>query len=113
MCIRSSPFECYSNPKQGIEDCIHDAYHELVKKDVQPIAMTNCLNFGNPEIPEIMYEFSQTIQGMKNICESLDLPVVSGNVSFYNSTEGIYYDNIMPTPVVGLVGVYQGSRYEL
>lgn len=113
MCIRSSPFECYSNPKQGIEDCIHDAYHELVKKDVYPIAMTNCLNFGNPEIPEIMYEFSQTIQGMKNVCESLDLPVVSGNVSFYNSTEGIYYDNIMPTPVIGLVGVYQGSRYEL
>ena len=106
MCIRSNPFECYKNPYQGIIDCIHDAYHELIAHNIEPLAMTNCLNFGNPDNPEIMYEFSQTIQGMKVICESLDLPVVSGNVSFYNSTEGIYYDNIMPTPVIGLVGVY-------
>jgi phosphoribosylformylglycinamidine synthase subunit PurL len=113
MSIRNNPFGCYENPYEGIRRCISDAYNELMEYDVQPIAMTNCLNFGNPEIPEIMYEFSQTIQGMKNVCESLDLPVVSGNVSFYNSTEGIYYDNIMPTPVVGLVGLYKGKNYGL
>ncbi len=107
MLIRSDPYSCYNDPENGVQKCINNVYHELLDNGVKPLAITNCLNFGNPEKPEIMYEFTKTIQGMNKICKSLDLPVVSGNVSFYNSTEGIYYDNIMPTPVIGIVGINQ------
>lgn len=110
--ITSNPYECYKNPKQGIINCIKNAYEVMLDYDVEPIAITNCLNFGNPEDPKIMYEFSQTIEGMREICINYDLPVVSGNVSFYNSTEGIYFDNIMPTPVIGIIGNYIGNDHE-
>ena len=70
----------------------------------KPIALTNCLNFGNPENPEIMFEFKETIDGMARICELLDFPIVSGNVSFYNETSG---QNIMPTPVFGAIGLME------
>jgi len=69
-----------------------------------PIAATNCLNFGNPEKPHIMWQFSQTIDGMTKACEELETPITGGNVSFYNETlsEGIY-----PTPVIGVVGILE------
>ena len=96
------PQQSYNNPKQGVKFCIEDIYNKLIDVGSKPLAITNCLNFGNPENPEIMWEFQQTIQGMQEICESLDLPVVSGNVSFYNETNG---ENIMPTPVIGAIGL--------
>ena len=105
MTTNSDPYACYQNPKQGIQNCIEESYNQLKNVGAEPIALTNCLNFGNPKESHIMYEFAETIEGMKNICEKLDFPVVSGNVSFYNSTEGIYFDNIMPTPVVGVIGL--------
>ena len=96
------PQQSYNNPKQGVKFCIEDIYNKLIDVGSKPLAITNCLNFGNPENPEIMWEFKQTIQGMQEICESLDFPVVSGNVSFYNETNG---ENIMPTPVIGAIGL--------
>jgi phosphoribosylformylglycinamidine synthase subunit PurL len=69
-----------------------------------PIGATNCLNFGNPEKPHIMWQFSQVIDGMTKACEELDTPITGGNVSFYNETLG---EGIYPTPVVGVVGILE------
>jgi phosphoribosylformylglycinamidine synthase len=69
-----------------------------------PIAATNCLNFGNPEKPHIMWQFSQTIDGMTKACEELETPITGGNVSFYNETLG---EGIYPTPVIGVVGILE------
>ena len=66
-----------------------------------PVGATNCLNFGNPEKPHIMWQFSQVIDGITKACEELDVPITGGNVSFYNETLG---EGIYPTPVLGIVG---------
>ena len=100
----SMPQNCYHNPKLGAEECIVGIYDELKAIGADPIALTNCLNFGNPETPEIMWEFVETTKGMTEICEKLNFPVVSGNVSFYNETNG---NNIMPTPVFGAIGLME------
>ena len=97
MCIRDSP-------KGGTKSTINHIFKKLKFANATPLALTNCLNFGNPENPKIMWEFTQTIQGMKDMCTSLDFPIVSGNVSFYNETNG---DNIMPTPVFGAIGLME------
>ena len=87
----------------GSEMCIRDrTWRNLISAGSKPVAITNCLNFGNPENPEIMGEFSESIQGIKKACEFLDFPVVSGNVSFYNGTNK---KNIFPTPVIGGIGL--------
>jgi phosphoribosylformylglycinamidine synthase len=72
-----------------------------------PIAVTNCLNFASPERPEVMQSFSDVIDGMKEACEMFETPVVSGNVSFYNETEG---RGILPTPTIGMVGLIDDTR---
>jgi phosphoribosylformylglycinamidine synthase subunit PurL len=69
-----------------------------------PIGATNCLNFGNPEKPHIMWQFSQVIDGITKACEELDTPITGGNVSFYNETLG---EGIYPTPVIGVVGILE------
>ena len=69
-----------------------------------PIGATNCLNFGNPEKPEIMWQFARAVDGMRDACERFGVPITGGNVSFYNETEG---EGIDPTPVVGLVGLLE------
>ena len=69
-----------------------------------PIAATNCLNFGNPEKPHIMWQFAQTIDGITKACEELETPITGGNVSFYNETLG---EGIYPTPVIGIVGILE------
>jgi phosphoribosylformylglycinamidine synthase subunit PurL len=68
-----------------------------------PVAATNCLNFGNPEKPHIMWQFSQVIDGITKACEELEVPITGGNVSFYNETLG---EGIYPTPVIGIVGIF-------
>ena len=98
------PQDCYSDPKGGTRSTINHIFKKLKFANARPLALTNCLNFGNPENPKIMWEFTQTIQGMKDMCTSLDFPIVSGNVSFYNETNG---DNIMPTPVFGAIGLME------
>jgi len=100
----SFPYHSFVNPDQGAEFCISSIYDKLVNVGAKPIALTNCLNFGNPENPEIMFEFKETIDGMVRICEKLDFPIVSGNVSFYNETSG---QNILPTPVFGAIGLIE------
>jgi phosphoribosylformylglycinamidine synthase len=73
----------------------------------RPVAITNCLNFASPERPEVMWSFSEVIDGMKEACETFATPVVSGNVSFYNETEG---RGILPTPTIGMVGLIEDTR---
>ena len=77
-------------------------WRNLISVGAKPIAITNCLNFGNPENKEIMGEFAECLEGIKEACEFLNYPVVSGNVSFYNGTNK---KNIFPTPVIGGVGL--------
>ena len=69
-----------------------------------PVGATNCLNFGNPEKPHIMWQFSQVIDGITKACEELEVPITGGNVSFYNETLG---EGIYPTPVIGIVGIIE------
>ncbi len=73
----------------------------------RPVALVDCLNFGNPEHPEVMWQFSETIDGMAEACVALGIPVVGGNVSFYNESQGTDID---PTPVVGTLGLVDGLR---
>jgi phosphoribosylformylglycinamidine synthase len=93
---------CYLDPKLGAMHAVAEAARKVACSGATPIGATNCLNFGNPEKPNIMWQFSQVIDGITKACEELDTPITGGNVSFYNETldEGIY-----PTPVIGIVGI--------
>jgi phosphoribosylformylglycinamidine synthase len=101
---------CRMNPIVGAMMVITRCVALVKNVGATPIAITNCLNFGNPETPEIMNEFAFVIEAMADICKELDLPVVSGNVSFYNETDG---KGILPTPVIGIVGLIEDyeNRY--
>ena len=99
-----NPIYCKSNPKIGAEIAVAESWRNLISTGASPIAITDNLNFGNPEKKEIMHEIKQAIKGIKNACEKLDYPVVSGNVSLYNETNKI---SIMPTPVIGGVGLIE------
>jgi len=95
---------CYLDPRLGAMHAVAEAARKVACAGATPIGATNCLNFGNPEKPHIMWQFSQTIDGITKACEELDTPITGGNVSFYNETlsEGIY-----PTPVIGVVGILE------
>jgi phosphoribosylformylglycinamidine synthase len=86
---------------------VAEAARNVVCVGARPIAVTNCLNFASPERPEVMWSFSEVIDGMAEACRALNTPVVSGNVSFYNETEG---RGILPTPVIGMVGLLDDVR---
>ena len=100
--VDSSANYCKSDPLSGGKQIVCESWRNLISVGAKPIAITNCLNYGNPENPEIMGEFAENILGIKEACEFLDYPVVSGNVSFYNGTNN---NNIYPTPVIGGVGL--------
>ncbi len=100
--VDSSANYCKAHPLTGGKQIVCENWRNLISVGAKPIAITNCLNFGNPEDPNIMGEFAECIQGIKEACEFLDYPVVSGNVSFYNGTNK---KNIYPTPVIGGVGL--------
>ena len=104
VAVDSSANYCKSHPITGGKQIVCENWRNLISMGAKPIAITNCLNFGNPENPEIMGQFAETIIGIKEACEYLDYPVVSGNVSFYNGTNK---KNILPTPVIGGVGIIQ------
>src|SRR5271166_221405 len=93
---------CYLDPRLGAMHAVAEAARKVACSGANPVGATNCLNFGNPEKPHIMWQFSQTIDGITKACEELEIPITGGNVSFYNETlsEGIY-----PTPVLGVVGI--------
>jgi len=95
---------CYLDPKLGAMHAVAESARNVACTGATPIAATNCLNFGNPEKPHIMWQFSQTIDGMTKACEELETPVTGGNVSFYNETLG---EAIYPTPVIGVVGILE------
>jgi phosphoribosylformylglycinamidine synthase len=83
---------------------VAESARNVAASGATPVAATNCLNFGNPEKPEIMWQFAQAIDGMTKACEELEIPITGGNVSFYNETLG---EAIYPTPVLGVVGVLE------
>jgi phosphoribosylformylglycinamidine synthase II len=93
---------CYLDPRLGAMHAVAEAARKVVCSGATPVGATNCLNFGNPEKPHIMWQFSQTIDGITKACEELEIPITGGNVSFYNETLG---EGIYPTPVLGVVGI--------
>ncbi len=95
---------CYLDPFVGGVLAVAEAARNLACVGARPIGLTDCLNFGSPENPEVMWQFAQVIQGMRAACLALEVPVVSGNVSFYNETDGV---PIHPTPTIGMVGILE------
>jgi len=95
---------CLLNPYAGACIAVAEAARNLVCSGALPIGLTDCLNFGNPERPDIMWQFILSIEGIKDACEAFGVPVVSGNVSFYNETNGL---SIYPTPILGMVGLIE------
>src|SRR5271156_1866391 len=93
---------CYLDPRLGAMHAVAEASRKVACSGATPVGATNCLNFGNPEKPHIMWQFSQTIDGITKACEELEIPITGGNVSFYNETLG---EGIYPTPVLGVVGI--------
>ncbi len=98
---------CYLDPRLGAMHAVAEAARKVACSGATPVGATNCLNFGNPEKPQIMWQFSQTIDGITKACEELEIPITGGNVSFYNETLG---EGIYPTPVLGVVGIVEDVR---
>ncbi len=101
-----TPRYCYANPIEGGKQAVAETWRNITAVGATPMAITDCLNFGNPERPEIMGQFVGCIEGMREACNILDYPVVSGNVSLYNETNGT---GIHPTPAIGGVGLLSDS----
>jgi phosphoribosylformylglycinamidine synthase len=97
-----TPRYCGADPAAGAAQAIAEAWRNLTAVGARPLAVTDNMNFGNPERPEIMGQFADAVEGMRAACLALDFPVVSGNVSFYNETNG---KGILPTPAIGAVGL--------
>jgi phosphoribosylformylglycinamidine synthase len=93
---------CYLDPRLGAAHAVAETARNVSCVGGQPLAVTDCLNFGNPERPEIMWQFEQACLGIADACNALGTPVVSGNVSLYNETEG---KAVFPTPMIGMVGL--------
>ncbi|BFU89816.1 MAG: Phosphoribosylformylglycinamidine synthase subunit PurL [Nitrospira sp.] len=101
---------CLLNPYEGARLAVAEAARNLVCSGAVPIGLTDCLNFGNPERPDIMWQFAMAIEGMKDACEHFQIPIVSGNVSFYNETNGL---SIYPTPMLGMVGLIDDAEQSM
>jgi phosphoribosylformylglycinamidine (FGAM) synthase-like enzyme len=95
---------CQLNPRVGAMHAVAEAARNVAASGARPIAATNCLNYGSPEKPEVMWQFSQAIDGLGEACTALGTPITGGNVSFYNETLG---KSIYPTPVIGVLGVIE------
>lgn len=102
MTTDCTPRYCQANPFEGGKQAVAESWRNLVATGARPLAITNNLNFGNPEKPRIMGQIAAAVQGMGAACRALDYPVISGNVSLYNETNG---NAILPTPVIGGVGL--------
>ena len=100
--VDSSAHYCFANPVAGGKQVVSEAWRNLISVGATPLAITNCLNFGNPEKDTVMGQFVECIDGISQACTYLDFPVVSGNVSFYNETKD---KSISPTPTIGGVGL--------
>ena len=101
-----TPRYCYADPYEGGKQAIAEAYRNLCAVGARPLAVTNCLNFGNPRRPEIMAQFVECLRGMGEACHALDFPIISGNVSLYNESNSTGGGSaILPTPAIGGVGL--------
>ena len=106
MTTDCTPRYCYADPYEGGKQAIAEAYRNLCAVGARPLAVTNCLNFGNPQRPEIMAQFVGCLEGMGDACRALDFPIVSGNVSLYNESKATGGGSaILPTPAIGGVGL--------
>ncbi len=101
-----TPRYCYADPFEGGKQAVAETWRNVTAVGAQPLAITDCLNFGNPERPDIMGQFVGAIEGIREACTVLDYPVISGNVSLYNETNGT---GIHPTPAIGGVGLLKDS----
>ena len=101
-----NPRVCELDPRQGAAMAVAEACRNLVVVGAEPIGLTDCLNFGSPERPEIMRQFALAIDGIGDACRALGVPIVSGNVSLYNETDG---RAILPTPTIGAVGLIRDA----
>ena len=107
MCLDGPGRYVAVNAKEGAKLAVAEAARNVACVGAKPIAVTNCLNFASPERPEVMRSFSDVIDGMAEACNVLETPVVSGNVSFYNETDG---RGILPTPTIGMIGLIEDTR---
>jgi phosphoribosylformylglycinamidine synthase len=96
---------CHLDPHLGAQLAVAEAARNIVATGAQPLAVTDCLNFANPDRPEVYWEMEETVAGLAHACRALDLPIVSGNVSLYNDSSG--ESAIYPTPVIGMVGLIE------
>ena len=94
----------YLNPYEGVKLALLESCRNIATTGAKPLAVTNCLNFGSPEDPGVMWQFAETVRGLADICLEMGLPITGGNVSFYNQTGSVA---ILPTPVIGVLGVIQ------
>ena len=101
---------CHLNPRLGAMHAVAEAARNVACSGARAIAATNCLNFGSPEKPEVMWQFSEAIDGLTVACDELDTPITGGNVSFYNETLG---KSIYPTPVIGILGIIDDASRAL
>jgi len=97
-----NPRYCYIDPKKGAALAVVESGRNVAMSGARPLSITDCLNYGNPENPEVMWQFAQGCEGIKEACSELNTPVVSGNVSLYNETNGI---SVFPTPAIAMVGL--------
>jgi phosphoribosylformylglycinamidine synthase len=108
MTTDCTPRYCYADPYEGGKQAVAEAYRNLCAVGARPLAITNCLNFANPQRPEIMAQLTGCLEGMADACRALDFPVVSGNVSLYNESKATGGGSaILPTPAIGGVGVIE------
>jgi phosphoribosylformylglycinamidine synthase len=101
-----TPRYCFADPYEGGAQAVAETWRNITAVGATPLAITNCLNFGNPERPDIMGQFVGCLEGMGDACRALDYPIISGNVSLYNETNG---SGILPTPAIGGVGVLKSA----
>lgn len=101
-----NPRYCYIDPKGGAAAAVMESGRNVAMSGARPLAITDCLNYGNPENPEVMWQFAQGCEGIKEACSKLNTPVTGGNVSLYNETNGV---SVFPTPTVAMVGVNESQ----
>ncbi len=97
-----NPRYCYIDPKKGAALAVVESGRNVAMSGARPLSITDCLNYGNPENPEVMWQFAEGCEGIKEACLALNTPVVSGNVSLYNETNGV---SVFPTPAIAMVGL--------
>jgi phosphoribosylformylglycinamidine synthase len=98
---------CELNPYNGVQLALIESAVNIATTGAKPLAVSNCLNFGSPEVPEVMWQFSETVRGLADACLEMSLPVTGGNVSFYNQTKS---QSILPTPVIAVLGTIDDVR---